>query len=103
MSYYNTTREKGKQLKVNWNKSESQDIKVMEYFNKHKEASPSQVWMSFVKDGGRVPMTSIRRSITNLTQDNYLIKSEKKKQGYYGRPEYIWSLNETNTRPGWEV
>ena len=91
MSYYNTTSQKGEQLKVAWKKDKSQDNKVMEYFNTHGKATPSEVWLHFNKHENNVPITSIRRSITNLTSYNMLSKTEKKKEGIYGRPEYVWS------------
>ena len=91
MSYYNTTSQKGEQLKVAWKKTESQDNKVMEYFNIHNKATPSEVWLHFNRHEGNVPITSIRRSITNLTSYNMLSKTENKKEGIYGRPEYVWS------------
>ena len=91
MSYYNTTRQKGEQLKVAWKKTRSQDNKVMDYFNTHGRATPSEVWLHFNKYENNVPITSIRRSITNLTGDNMLSKTEDKREGVYGRPEYVWS------------
>ena len=90
MSYYNTTGQKGEQLKVSWKKTKSQDDKVMEYFNIHGKATPSEVWIHFNKSENNVPITSIRRSITNLTSANMLSKTDNKREGVYGRPEYIW-------------
>ena len=91
MSYYNTTRQKGEQLKVSWKKTKSQDNKVMEYFNIHGKATPSEVWIHFNRHESNVPITSIRRSITNLTSYNMLSKTGNKKEGIYGRTEYVWS------------
>jgi len=90
MKYFNTTRQKGEQLKVAWDKTKSQDDKVMEYFHEHGKGTPSEVWIHF-RDSN-VPITSIRRSITNLTNYNYLSKTDNKKEGIYGRPEYVWEI-----------
>ena len=90
MSYYNTTRQKGEQLKAAWKKTRSQDNKVMDCFNTHGRATPSEVWLHFNKYENNVPITSIRRSITNLTSYNMLSKTGNKKEGIYGRPEYVW-------------
>tara|TARA_Y100001951_G_scaffold98087_1_gene98513 strand:+ start:1232 stop:1519 length:288 start_codon:yes stop_codon:yes gene_type:complete len=92
MTYYNTTKQKGEQLKASWKRTETQDKIIMEYFRRHGRATPSQVWLHFVEHEGKVPITSIRRSITNLTSYNMLLKTEKKKEGIYGRPEYVWRL-----------
>ena len=90
MAYYNTTRQKGEQLKVSWKKTKSQDDKVMEYFYEHGKGTPSEVWIYF-RDSN-VPITSIRRSITNLTSSNLLSKTDNKREGVYGRPEYVWEI-----------
>ena len=90
MAYYNTTRQKGEQLVVAWDKTKSQDDKVMEYFHAHGKGTPSEVWIYF-RDSN-VPITSIRRSITNLTNSNLLSKTDNKREGVYGRPEYVWEI-----------
>ena len=90
MAYYNTTRQKGEQLKVSWKKTKSQDDKVMEYFHAHGKGTPSEVWIYF-RDSN-VPITSIRRSITNLTNSNLLSKTDNKREGVYGRPDYVWEI-----------
>ena len=98
MTYYNTTGQKGKQLEVSWDKTKSQDDKVMEYFRAHGKATPSEVWFHFIKHEhhgeilNAVPITSIRRSITNLTNSYLLSKTDNKKEGVYGRPEYVWEI-----------
>jgi hypothetical protein len=38
----------------------------------------------------RVPITSIRRSLTNLTESGFLIKTDRQRIGAKGKPEYIW-------------
>ena len=39
------------------------------------------------------PLTSIRRCITNLTQnDKVLVKTHKQRPGFYVTPNYIWKL-----------
>jgi predicted ArsR family transcriptional regulator len=53
------------------------------------QASPSQVHADILRTS---PLTSVRRSISNLTADGKLVKTERKVQGPYGRPEYVWRL-----------
>ena len=38
-------------------------------------------------------LTSVRRSITNLTKVGRLKKTGVKKTSIYGRPEYVWELS----------
>jgi hypothetical protein len=49
------------------------------YFDTHKEV---------------VPITSVRRSISDLTDRGLLIKSENSRTGAKGTKEYIWQLKQ---------
>ena len=42
---------------------------------------------------GDVPITSIRRAMTNLTKRGVLVKTDHKRRGRHGRSEYMWQLN----------
>ena len=105
MPYFNTTNESGTTLKNNVAKAKSQEKIILRFFNEDKNIlegsefeknigfSPSQ----FV--GGlfslyNMPITSIRRALTNLTKQGKLIKTNEKRIGMYGRSEYVWKLNE---------
>jgi plasmid rolling circle replication initiator protein Rep len=89
MNYYNTTNEKGDNLKENTIKAISQDNVILKYFkdNKGVKLSPSMV---LNRTNLKCPITSIRRSMSNLTSEGYLIKTDEKVTGIYGRPEYLW-------------
>ena len=52
--------------------------------------SPSLVWE--VMFNYNVPITSVRRALTNLTDSGDLVKTEKQVKGPYGRPEFQWRL-----------
>ena len=92
MSYFNTTNEKGEQLKLYQEKAKSQDERILTYFKVSPKIcwSPSQVWRWLFKES--VPLTSVRRSITNLTSEGYLIQTEETREGIYGRKERTWKL-----------
>lgn len=38
------------------------------------------------------PITSIRRAITNLTNDGELVKHDRMRMGDYGKDNHTWSL-----------
>lgn len=65
-------------------------------FMKHKRLSPSQVWQKLMEQGSSILLTSVRRSITNLTNAKVLKKcvdekgKEVKVMGMYGSPEGVW-------------
>ena len=94
MSYYNTVSESG-QLLLNYKaQTENQDAQVLKVFARLKRAlTPSEVW-GFLTGSLEIPMetpiTSIRRSITNLTGEMKLRKTSEKGLGKYGRSECKW-------------
>jgi hypothetical protein len=62
--------------------------------NAGKAISPSQI-LEVVNTHYSLnwPLTSIRRSITNLTDKEALIKLETMTEGIYGKPEHQWKFN----------
>lgn len=95
--YYNTTNAVQPDLKEYWGKTENQDSAVLHYFTGYAgEFTPEDIHTGLIATGiipRNTPLTSIRRSITNLTQDGKLIKTDTKKIGSYGRPNYCWKLS----------
>jgi len=92
-SYFNTTSLKGKKLQREIVTAKSQEKIILDYFKVKKSLSPSQVYRFRGVIGlGNAPITSIRRSITMLTYDDKLVKTEKQRIGLYGKPEFVWEL-----------
>jgi len=92
--YYNTTNEKGSDLRKNISKANYQNTRVMELFRDESSDdgySPSQVMHLALPNA---PITSVRRAISDLTEAGYLTKTQDKRYGIYGRLEYIWKLSE---------
>lgn len=65
-----------------------QERQILAWFEKHGTGSPSQVGAFF----RQLPITSVRRGITNLTNRSKLNKTSKTRIGPYGRPENIWEI-----------
>jgi len=91
MTFYNTTNEKGDQLKTSEQKTKTQDDIVMDFFqaNRAHRFTPNNVQALALPDA---PLTSVRRSITNMTEDGLLEKTDTKREGRYGMPNYCWRL-----------
>lgn len=89
--FYNTTQETNPELAAYRDQTLKQDARVLELFKtrRHLNYTPSEV-LRIAFD--RTPITSIRRSMTNLTDDGLLIKTGSKREGMYGRPEHVWAL-----------
>jgi hypothetical protein len=76
-------------------KARKQEELILELFMKERAyLSPDFVWMVTGLFNMDVPLTSVRRAITNLTDQGHLIKSNKKTMGRYGKPQYCWVYKE---------
>ena len=91
MTYFNTNHVRGRQLAEYEGKAATQDDRILAFFRKHSQASftPSQVHHALIMS---CPITSVRRSVSSLTERGLLEKTETQRQGPYGRPEYCWRL-----------
>ena len=90
-SYFNTTNESGEALKQSQVKAETQDQKVLKFFRDHPDAEYTPASIHYYV-GGKSPITSTRRAMSNLTKGGLLEKTKYKEQGYYGKPNYMWRL-----------
>tara|TARA_R110001592_G_scaffold73688_1_gene224625 strand:+ start:187 stop:561 length:375 start_codon:yes stop_codon:yes gene_type:complete len=95
--YYNTTQEVGVQLKANLEKANNQTYLTLAVFQTYPKdyLSAHEVW-TFLMDNESIdqqtPITSIRRAITDLTNQDRLVKTDKKVLGGAGRKTYTWRL-----------
>lgn len=94
-AYYNTTPVSDDAAKQFEEIAEGQNKFVLECFKSTGQVlSPSQVYRKLLENGDidiSTPLTSIRRSITNLTNKGLLVKTQTRLIGNYGRPENCWS------------
>ena len=93
-SYFNTTKETGKQLFQSKVKSHSQEEAIMDIFLNRGliNMAPSNVWSIYCAEFKDVPLTSIRRAITSLTNRYKLVKTDEMRIGIYGKLEHCWRL-----------
>lgn len=93
-SFYNTIELAGKELLQAEENSLSQERKIMRHFlmRGHRyEKSPSGIRrLCFNQD---VPLTSVRRAITSLTNRGDLVKLPAVVTGPYGKPEHLWTAS----------
>ena len=90
MSYYNTTNEKGFDLQKSHEKARNQEEIIYSFILTYgKPLSPSQV---LKKLNLECPITSVRRALTNLTNEDKIIKTDVKVVGLYGIKEHLWRL-----------
>lgn len=89
MNWYNTIELEKNALEKEIQNAKNQEEKILIVFKKEKELTPSEVWEYLME----YPLTSIRRAMTNLTDQGRLIKTSTQKVGYYGKANYVWKLN----------
>ena len=97
MTYFNTTHQTGEDLGEYRSKARNQDDAGLFLFDDFPDEmlSASQVHKRLILRKSikeSTPLTSIRRSMTNLTDINVLVKTDEQRKGPYGRPEYKYCL-----------
>ena len=90
MPYYNKTHEKGEQLKSSKKKSRTQEELIASYF--YLAGEPLSPSMILDRLALTCPITSVRRSLTNLTNANRLVKLDDYVMGNFGKKEHLWRL-----------
>jgi hypothetical protein len=101
MSYFNTTNEVGETLEQSNAKALTQDECVLAYFKDYDNlgATPERVLRHFkimetLSDSKwhNTPVTSIRRSFSNLKQRGLIYKTDLMIMGDYGKEIHVWKL-----------
>jgi len=92
-AFYNTARLVGHELTHAIAHAKSQEATILLMFNNSfRTATPSQIQSELAAYGKRWPITSVRRAMSNLTEDGALEKTDHQRPGPYGMPEHIWQL-----------
>ena len=83
-NYINTNKEQGETLKASNQKAETQEEVIMEIFRIDPEGlfTPNDI---HTISGLSCPLTSIRRAISNLCSNGFLVKTTTMKMGTYGK------------------
>ena len=95
--WHNTTKEPNKSELDQ--RAQSQEEKILAWFKEHPgtKATPFGVKASCMLSNpnqSAVPITSVRRAMSNLTRDGKLEKTSKKVVEVYGISNYLWRLKE---------
>ena len=97
MTFFNTIGETQDELSKSIAQAKSQEAKIMRCFKYYEgkyprlRFSPSMV---LKMTGLQCPLTSIRRAMTNLSNEGKLVKTNVNMKGMYGKQEHLWSLPE---------
>lgn len=89
--FYNTANETAIQAELFTEKNESQDEIVIGIFqNVKRPMGASDVFKRYPI--ANTPITSLRRAITNLSKEGFLMDTGYQKMGMYGKKEKLWQL-----------
>ena len=97
--FYNTNNEKGETLKESKKKAKSQDEMVLEFLRSHDQlgVTPERTLRHFKimeslseNRWHNTPITSIRRSFSNLKKKGLIYKTGQKIKGDFGKQIAIW-------------
>ena len=89
-TYHNTTNQSKEFVKAEVKRFSNQENEIMCIMLEHKKLTASSVWILF--GSHRVPLTSVRRALSNLCYDKHLFKTDNTKIGIYGKPEHYYEL-----------
>ena len=90
MTFYNTIKEQPSKLAESIAKAKTQEEKIIKCFKQYERPlSPSMV-LSILNINS--PITSIRRAMTNLSNEGKLEKTKDYVMGNYGKKEHLWRL-----------
>lgn len=90
MPFYNTNKENAKESLNSSQKTKRQKVVIYDLFLLFNEPlSPSMVYKAVNE---KWPITSIRRAMTNLTDDGMIVKTQETVKGVYGKNEHLWAL-----------
>jgi len=99
--FHNTNNEKGATLKRSQEKAKTQDEMVLEYFRSCDQlgVTPERVLRHFQimeplssDKWAKTPITSIRRSFSNLRKRGLIEKAGYKIEGDFGKQINVWKL-----------
>ena len=90
-TFYNTINVSGYELDQEIKKVKTQTERVYQILKQcDKPMTPFDVQKVYLLLYGSVPITSIRRAMTDLTEECKIVKTEEQKLGHYGSWNYCW-------------
>ena len=81
---------RGKRIVFNDKNQESRILSII--IENGSGMTPYEVLEAYEKIYDSVPITSIRRALTKLTDHGHLNMTGEKRKGKYNQPNYVWSL-----------
>jgi len=95
MKFHNSINLKGKELEKSIARTKGQSKKIMVFMeaNHLKSYTPPQIHEELFDES--VPLTSIRRSLTDLTAKGHLRQTAEVREGLYGMSNHCWTFRKS--------
>lgn len=93
--YFNTTDQDIDYVNKRKAKNKTQEVLVYDLFKSMTTLTASEVLTASETlnlFSNKVPITSIRRAISNLQKEQKLVKTKDTKTGIYGAPEHYYTI-----------
>lgn len=92
LDFFNTVHLSGQELTDAVKTVKNQNERIYQLLKKSgKSLTPFEVHDIYIKIFGDCPVTSIRRAMTTLTNENKLRKDFNQKGEKYGKPNHTWT------------
>jgi len=92
--FYNTINLVGDDLEKHQIRNASQEQRILKIFNEYGELTPAEAWRFYLQHYEDIPLTSMRRGITSLTNLGFLEKTLNRRIGIYDTLNYTWKIAE---------
>lgn len=90
LTFFNTVNESGKELQDCIAKVKNQADRILDLMPQGVELTPHDVHRLYLGKYGSVPITSIRRAMTDLSNIGKLEKCNSQRREAYGVNNYKW-------------
>lgn len=92
LEFFNTIDLKGTELAEATNQAQKQDERVLRIFKLYRKMTPFECWNVYNLFFPEAPVTSIRRSMTVLTNKGFLEMCDEMKKEILGKPNHYWKI-----------
>ncbi len=95
--FHNTINASGDTLVAHTITCKSQEERILVIFKEKQGVAMTPFYVAdlYSKLYKEVPITSIRRAMSNLTEENKLIKLPSMREEKYGKPNFLWKYNDS--------
>jgi hypothetical protein len=91
-TFHNTINLPVTEVKQRELRNDSQTRKILDFLRLHSYESFTPFEVQERMNLTNVPITSIRRALSDLTFMGYLVRTDEKRMGRYGENNYCWRL-----------